>query len=124
MTLEEVDLVLSKELGLLFDAAERGSARTYFLERVCWLPAQNTSVVRVAYEMSGAVRSIRLCVSSDNNNSVFVRNPIEEDGLRKVVVAEIEAFRRSRMQSVSVGWANSPTSDGSKKLSAYPRLKH
>ena len=98
MTLEEVDLILSKEFGLVADTKERGAARTYFLERVCWQPAQNTRVARVAYEMSGDVTSIRLCVSSDNNNSVFIDNPIEGNELRKAVVAEIEAWRRIRLQ--------------------------
>jgi hypothetical protein len=91
MTLEDIDLILSQELGLVSDAKERRSTRTYFLERVCWQPAQNTRVAHVAYEKSRNVTSIRLCVSSDNNNSVFAHSPIEENALRKAVAAEIEA---------------------------------
>lgn len=94
MTLEEVNAILFDDLGLLYDATERGLARTYFLERVCWQPAKNTRIARVAYEASGQVVSIRLCVSSDNNNSVFVRMPVERDELRAAVIAEIEEWRR------------------------------
>jgi hypothetical protein len=97
MKLEEVDAILSGELGLLSDANERGAARTYFLERVFWQPAQNTRIVRVAFDPSGDVASIRLCISSDNNNSVFVRTPVEANALRRAVVDEIEAWRRIRM---------------------------
>jgi hypothetical protein len=93
MTLNEVDAILSGELGLLSDENERGSAKTYFLERICWHPAHNTRIARVAYEPSAKVKSIRLCVSSDNNNSVFARLPLQENELRRAIVLEIEAWR-------------------------------
>lgn len=95
MTFEEANAILSNEIGLLYDMNERGLARTYFLGRVCWQPARNTRIARVAYAPSGQVVSIRLCVSSDNNNSVFVRTPVEEGELRTAVIAEIAEWRRS-----------------------------
>lgn len=103
MTFEEANTILSNELGLLYDVSERGLARTYFLERVCWQPARNTRIARVAYSPAGQVVSIRLCVSSDNNNSVFVRTPMEEGELRAAVIVEIEEWRRSHQPSAPVG---------------------
>jgi hypothetical protein len=95
MTLEEIHAILADEFGLLYDVNERGLARTYFLERVCWEPGRNTRIARVAYSPSGQVVSIRLCVSSDYNNSVFIRTPVEGNALRAAVISEIEEWRRA-----------------------------
>jgi hypothetical protein len=97
MSVDEVDSVLTGELGLLVDASERGNAKTYFFKRICWQPSESTRIARVAFKTDQSVASIRLCVSSDNNNSVFVEMPLKRENLKAKVVAEMEALQK--MQS-------------------------
>ncbi|MFX6803826.1 hypothetical protein ABTH20_20425, partial [Acinetobacter baumannii] len=72
MTKEELHELLTKDFGLVIDPGERGDRRSYFLERVDWHPLSTTRILHIQYDQSGHVTHIKRCVSSDNNNSVFV----------------------------------------------------
>jgi hypothetical protein len=89
MTFDELDRFLVDDLGLVTDSGERGAGKTYFFQRVAWLPAETTQVVRVLPGARGEVMAVKLCVSSDNNNSVLIKPPFERDVLRERVNVEI-----------------------------------
>jgi len=96
MTLDEIHDLLTEECGLVADPGERGDGRTYFLSKVVWTPQGTTRIVRVLRAPSGEAGQIRLCVSSDNNNSVFAKPPFDRHALRLLVRAEIAAFDKRR----------------------------
>jgi hypothetical protein len=93
MTFDEIDGFLRRDLGLVTDPNERGAGKTYFFKRAVWLPAETTRVVRVLQGVCGDVMAIKLCVSSDNNNSVLVKPPFERDVLRDLVNAELDMMK-------------------------------
>jgi len=94
MTFDELDDFLRNDIGLVSDAMERGAGKTYFLEKVTWLPSDTTRVVRVLPDAAGNVMCLKLCVSSDNNNSVLIKPPFEYGHLRTLVNAEIEMLSK------------------------------
>lgn len=75
--------------ALVADERERGNGRSYFWKRVDWAPASTTRVIRVHYDHHRTVTQMKLCVSSDNNNSVFISPPFNEERLRVAVSNEI-----------------------------------
>ncbi|KAA6119562.1 hypothetical protein F1599_18840 [Cupriavidus cauae] len=88
MIKSELHEFLTSTFDLVVDPVERGNGRTYFLKRVDWRPGSTTRVLRVE-SSDETVRHIRLCVSSDNNNSVFAIHPLRLSSLVKVVGDEI-----------------------------------
>ena len=92
---------LVTHFDLVVDPVERGQARSYFLGRVMWHPSTTTRILHVQYGGDDAVRHIRLCVSSDNNNSVLMRAPISLQDLRQAVTDEIARYTSRTMQGVS-----------------------
>lgn len=88
MTKSELHQFLTSTFDLVVDPVERGNGRTYFLKQVDWRPGSTTRVLRVEGS-DETVSHIRLCVSSDNNNSVFVPHPLCLAGLVRVVGDEI-----------------------------------
>ena len=88
MTKSELHEFLTSTFDLVVDPAERGNGKTYFWKRVDWRPGSATRVLRVE-SSDETVSHIRLCVSSDNNNSVFATHPLCPAGLAKVVGDEI-----------------------------------
>jgi hypothetical protein len=92
MNLDEIDTFLTSELGLLVDPGERGNGKTYFWKKVAWLPSESTRVARILWTSSGEILAVQLCVSSDNNNSVLVRPPIEKCRLRTLVLGELASL--------------------------------
>ena len=80
---------LTAGFALVADERERGDARSYFWKQVDWTPASTTRIVRVHYDHHRIVTQMKLCVSSDNNNSVFISTPFDEERLRDAVSNEI-----------------------------------
>jgi hypothetical protein len=101
MTFDELHALLTAELGLIPDLIERGTGRTYFWRKLIWLPGSTTRIARVQQDPDGIVTHIKLSVSSDNNNSVFVPAPFETDGVRAAITREIALFRE--MSGTAVG---------------------
>jgi hypothetical protein len=89
MSFDELHAFLTAELGLVADVLERGNGRTYFWKKVIWLPASTTRIARVQHSADGIVTHIRLSVSSDNNNSVFIPVPFETDNVRAAIAREL-----------------------------------
>ena len=94
MTLNELHNFLIGEFELVPDLQERGNGRTYFWKKVIWAPTATTRIVRTYYDSNGTVSRILLCVSSDNNNSVFVVPPFNKERLRTVIEDEIKLFQK------------------------------
>ena len=61
--------------------------------RIDWRPASTTRLLRVLHDAEKNMPQIRLCVSSDNNNSVFLRPPFDAATLREAVMREIALFQ-------------------------------
>ncbi|MFS2105881.1 hypothetical protein ACCD03_14740 [Ralstonia sp. Ralssp135] len=97
MTIEELHSFLNSTFDLVTDPVERGSARTYFLGNVVWQPSATTRILHVGCGVNNQVSHIKLCVSSDNNNSVFVRLPVTWLELEQIVANEISLRARSRL---------------------------
>ncbi len=95
MTIDEVDAFLTTEFDLVPDPLERGSARTYFWRSILRHPVNTTRTVRVFLDTAPMVSRIHLCVSSDNNNSVFVHTPFDKDSLRVAIAKEIALLQKS-----------------------------
>jgi len=93
MTRDTLHALLTTAFGLVCDSVERGNARSYFVGEVEWAPARSTRLLRVEWNDAGEVTRVRLCVSSDNNNSVFLATPIEPDKLRERIVEEMACFQ-------------------------------
>jgi hypothetical protein len=81
--------LLVSRFPLVVDGGERGDGRSYFLRVVDWRPASVTRVLRVLYDGQGNATRIRLCPSSDNNNSVFLELPVPETMLIQRIEEEI-----------------------------------
>ncbi|MCT7325859.1 hypothetical protein [Ralstonia mojiangensis] len=96
MTVDELHTFLSSTFDLVTDPVERGSARTYFLGNVVWHPSATTRILRVGCGVNNQVSHIKLRVSSDNNNSVFVRLPVTWLELEQIVANEISLQARNR----------------------------
>jgi len=91
MTRSELHAFLTSRFGLVTDPGERGDGQTYFLGAVEWRPGRTTRILRA--QLAGdEVARIRLCVSSDNNNSVFVAMPADLERLARAVGEEIALF--------------------------------
>lgn len=88
MTKSELHNFLTSSFELMVDPLEHGSGTTYFLQAGDWRPASTTRVVRVEYSQE-TVRQIRLCVSSDTNNSVFAAPPWRLPELSELVGDEV-----------------------------------
>lgn len=89
MTVDELHSLLTSEFELVADFSEKGNGRSYFWREVVWAPASTTRTLRVHYGLDGIVTQIKLCVSSDNNNSAFIFSPLSGEKLRVAVAEEI-----------------------------------
>lgn len=89
MTIEELHTFLISAFDLVIDPVERGCARTYFIGKVVWHPPATRRILQVRWDVNNHVSHIKLCVSSDNNNSVFVRLPVTWSELKQIVANEI-----------------------------------
>ncbi|CAJ0703560.1 hypothetical protein [Ralstonia holmesii] len=99
MTIDELHTFLSSTFDLVTDPVERGGALTYFLGNVVWHPGATTRILRVGCGVDNHVSHIKLCVSSDNNNSVFVPLPVTWPELEQIVANEISLHARGRLVS-------------------------
>ena len=88
-----------------------------FLGNVVWHPSATTRILHVGCGVNNHVSHIKLCVSSDNNNSVFVRLPVTWLELERIVADEISLHARSRLAK-TYGGAHSPPG-GRKRQSGY-----
>ncbi|MBB3212277.1 hypothetical protein FHW67_001557 [Herbaspirillum sp. Sphag1AN] len=66
---------LTEDFGLLPEPPHGGSWRTYFSGAIIWHPASSTRLLKVILGADSVPLRILLCVSSDNNNSVFLSVP-------------------------------------------------
>jgi hypothetical protein len=98
MTRDDLHALLTATFGLVCDNVERGNARSYFVGNVEWAPARSTRLARVEWDTADQVTRVRLCVSSDNNNSVFIATPIEPSRLQQRIAEEIAHFQAAREQ--------------------------
>lgn len=99
-TLDELHQCLTREFGLVAEAPHGGSWRTYFSGRVEWHPSRSTRTVKVLLDAAGMPWKIQLCVSSDNNNSVFLAAPFEHQALKQAVDGEIRQLKRNAQHVV------------------------
>ncbi|WP_454739587.1 hypothetical protein [Cupriavidus necator] len=97
MTDGELHRLLTSAFPLVTDPSERGDGRSYFLRRVDWHPSSVTRILRVHFDRLGLPNRIRMCPSSDNNNSVFVQLPLAAPELQILVADEIELFEQRRL---------------------------
>jgi hypothetical protein len=86
---DELHRFLTREMSLLAEPEHGGSWRTYFFREIVWHPSRTTRTVKVLLDGLGIPFKVQLCVSSDNNNSVFVGGPFERDGLKLAIENEI-----------------------------------
>ena len=98
MTRDTLHALLTATFGLVCDSVERGNARSYFVGKVEWAPAHSTRVLRAEWDDADEVTRVRLCVSADNNNSVFLATPIEPRALQARISEEIARFQAVRGQ--------------------------
>ena len=99
MTADELHRLLTTNFPLVIDPSERGDGRSYFLRRVDWHPSSVTRILRVLFNKQGLPDRIRMCASSDNNNSVFVQLPLEAAALQIRIADEIDLFDQRRLDS-------------------------
>jgi hypothetical protein len=93
-TLDDLHQCLTREFGLVAEAPHGGSWRTYFFGRVEWHPSRSTRTVKVLLDAAGRPWKIQLCVSSDNNNSVFLAAPFGHPALKQAIDGEIRQLAR------------------------------
>lgn len=88
-TFAELHDFLTQEMGLLSEPVHSGSWRTYFFKEIVWHSSKATRTVKILLDHTGNPFKIQQCVSSDNNNSVFLMPPFEYDALKLVVENEL-----------------------------------
>ncbi|QJD93775.1 hypothetical protein HH213_29000 [Duganella dendranthematis] len=88
-SLDELHMFLTQEMGLVSEPLHSGSWRTYFHKEIVWHPAVTTRTVKILLDHTGQPFKIQLCVSSDNNNSVFILPPFKHDDLKIKIENEI-----------------------------------
>jgi len=92
---------LTQEMGLLAEPEHGGTWRTYFFNEIVWHPSRTTRTVKVLLDQTNAPFKIQLCVSSDNNNSVFVSVPFQENVLKIAIENEISQLgKKERNASI------------------------
>lgn len=90
---------LTREMGLIPEPEHGGTWRTYFFKKVIWHPSQTTRTLKVLLDQLRIPVKIQLCVSSDNNNSVFVPAPFESCTLTRLIkneLVQLEALQARR----------------------------
>lgn len=107
MTKDELHLFLTSNFDLVVDHVEKGAARSYFIGKVVWHPSSTTRILHVQYDADEHVSHIKLCASSDNNNSVFVPLPINWPELHQAVIHELSwhvqrEYRCDRLNLVQI----------------------
>lgn len=93
-TLDELHLCLTRDFGLVAEAPHGGSWRTYFLGKVERHPSRSTRIVKVLLDSAGRPWKLQLCVSSDNNNSVFLAAPFGHEALKLAIDGEMGMLAR------------------------------
>lgn len=88
-TFDELHDFLTQEMGLLSEPVHSGSWRTYFFKEIAWHPSKTTRTVKILLDHTGKPFKVQRCVSSDNNNSVFLMPPFEYDALKLAVENEV-----------------------------------
>ena len=88
-TFDELHDFLTQEMGLLSEPVHSGSWRTYFFKKIIWHPSKTTRAVKILLDHNNKPFKIQQCLSSDNNNSVFVLPPFEHEALKLAVENEI-----------------------------------
>jgi len=92
MTQDDLHLLLTSTFDLVIDPIEHGDGRSYFWQKVMWAPAATTRILRVQSDTASNVTRVRLCISSDNNNSVFIPMPLERQKIHELVAREIALY--------------------------------
>lgn len=86
--IEELHDFLTRECALVAEPRHSGSWRTYFFKEIVRHPATTTRTVKVLLDHAGMPFRLQLCVSSDNNNSVFLAAPFSRDALKRAIDSE------------------------------------
>ena len=94
MNAQTLHALLVRRFGLVPDDIRRGNCRTYFLRAVQRHPANSTRIARVLFAPDGEAFGLQLCASSDNNDTVLLRQPFDEAGLAVVIRDEIALVER------------------------------
>jgi len=89
----DLHLFLTQEMELVSEPEHGGTWRTYFFKKVVWHPSQTTRTVKVLLDQNKNPFKIQLCVSSDNNNSVFLNAPFEHAALTLAIENEVSKLR-------------------------------
>ena len=79
---------LTHELKLLAEPAHGGTWLTNIFGEIVWHPATTTRTVKVFLDHRQKPFRVQLCVSSDNNNSVFMTAPFSKASLAAAVEGE------------------------------------
>lgn len=91
---DQLHYFLIREMRLLAESEHSGTWRTYFFNEIVWHPSRTTRTVKVLLDQTKTPFKIQLCVSSDNNNSVFISAPFEEEMLKLAIEEEISQLER------------------------------
>lgn len=82
LSFDELHDFLTKEMELLSEPVHSGSWTTYFFKEIIWHPSRTTRTAKILLDHTKKPFKIQLCVSSDNNNSVFISAPFDHDALK------------------------------------------
>lgn len=91
---EALHAFLTGECALVAEPAHSGSWRTYFFRELVRHPARTTRTAKLLFDHAGAPFRLQLCVSSDNNNSVFLAAPFSRDVLKRAIDGETARLMR------------------------------
>lgn len=91
MTFDEIHLLLTTEFGLVPDFLKKGNGCSYFFGQVSKGPS-TTRIIRVHHDTQGLVSEVKRSVSSIEENSVFIEEPLTMGKIRTEVAEEIALF--------------------------------
>ncbi|CAJ0678949.1 hypothetical protein R77591_00040 [Ralstonia mannitolilytica] len=96
VSLENINSLLISRFNLVTDPWERGDGKTYFWGNIVWHPTKTTRVLRIILRSGNLPPRIKRLISSDANNSVFMREPLSLESISYEAASEIELFFLSR----------------------------
>jgi hypothetical protein len=85
---DELHGYLTREMGLVAEPEHGGAWRTCFYKEIVWHPSMTTRTIKVLLGDKKTPFKVQLCVSSDNNNSVFISAPFTRDALTLAIQNE------------------------------------
>lgn len=95
MTFNEIHSLLTGEFGLVPDFLKKGNGCSYFFGQVSKGPS-TTRIIRVHHDAQGLVSEVKRSVSSIEENSFFIEEPLDMEKLQMEVAEEIALFLRKK----------------------------